>query len=262
MHEGQCSAAQTIVNKALRALMGCRQKDMSISVAAMWREFDIAPVYAMACARRARAARKFPSLKTWVATLGKYDHVGSKQRAWMAASRAWLKRFFHEKMEMEMGGDEMEEGMIMRSGGGPLDREVLEDRWKMYEKRKRWAAAEAYITRGYGETSWASVKSIPMCGRAEQVRIGQGLRLLSLCRTNGLWTAKKRAGAKFIHGRYKKLCPCCGIVGEGETVEHILMSCQRWEKERRQHMGRVFDDIKGMGLADEERGHHTAWRGK
>jgi len=145
----------------------------------------------------------------------------------MAASRAWMKRLYPEKMAT-IGAGATEEGDDMRGGGGPLDGEVLEDRWKAYERRTRWAAAAGYISKGFGETSWASVKAVPVCGRAEQVRIGQGLRLLSLCRTNGLWTAKKRAGAKFIHRKYKKLCPCCGIVGEGETVEHILMSCERW----------------------------------
>ena len=36
MHEGRCSATQTIVNKALRVRIGCRQKDTSISVARVW----------------------------------------------------------------------------------------------------------------------------------------------------------------------------------------------------------------------------------
>ena len=57
-----------------------------------------------------------------------------------------------------------------------------------------------------------------MCNiRAEQVRLGRGLCMLSQCRTNGFWTARKRSRAGLITNRSEK----------GETVEHILIECQR-----------------------------------
>ena len=136
----------------------------------------------------------------------------------------------------------------MRGGGRPLDGEVLNDRWKAYERRKQWAAAAGYISKGFGETRWASVKAVPVCGRAEQVRIGEGLRLLSLCRTNGLWTAKKRAGAKFIHSKYKKLCPCCGIVGGRDSGAYTH---ELWE------VGEG-EEAAPRGGIQRDRGHGTS----
>ena len=53
MEDSRCAKAQTIVNEALRAVMGCKRQDMTQPVAAMWRELDVAPVCAMAAARRA-----------------------------------------------------------------------------------------------------------------------------------------------------------------------------------------------------------------
>ena len=46
--------------------------------------------------------------------------------------------------------------------------------------------AEPYSSSGFGETMWASLKSVPIDGRAEEERSGQGLQLLSLCQTDGL----------------------------------------------------------------------------
>ena len=56
----------------------------------MWRELDVPPVL-MAAARRARANRKFPGLKTWIGTLGQYDRR-SRKRARVARSRVRLKQ--------------------------------------------------------------------------------------------------------------------------------------------------------------------------
>ena len=62
--------------------------------------------------------------------------------------------------------------------------------------------------------------------------------MLSLCRTRGLWTVSKRAERGIIARKYKKVCPCCNAVGGGgETVEHLLMECRKWEEERERCMG-------------------------
>jgi len=56
---------------------------------------------------------------------------------------------------------------------------------------------------------WASLKRIPVRNRPEQIRLGQGPRLLSLCGVGGSWTTVKRAKRGLITKKYLKFCPCC-----------------------------------------------------
>jgi len=60
MKVGMPRAAQTAVNEALRAVV------VTQPAAALWREASVAPVCAVAAARRAWATKKFPGLKVWV----------------------------------------------------------------------------------------------------------------------------------------------------------------------------------------------------
>jgi hypothetical protein len=248
MDDCRCSKAQLIVNEALRAIMGCKRLDMTQPVAAMWRELGVPPICAMAAARRARAIRKFPGLKTWIGTLGQYEHR-SMRRAWMAQSRVWLKKYcpdvqYRSDGETGQYDTECEDQRVETS--------VLGVRWTAYERTKKWEASGPYLDSGFAETAWASLKQIPMSSRSEQVRLGQGLRMLSLCRTKGLWTARKRAKRGAIAKKYLGICPCCSIKGgEGETVEHLLMECQRWDDERERCMGDILRRIEAMGPMEQ-----------
>jgi len=250
MNDSRCAKAQSIVNKALRAIMGCKREDMTQPMAATWRELNVAPVCAMATAKRARAIKKFPGLKTWIGTLAKYDHEGkSRKRAWIASSRMWMKKYYPEDEEIEHEGKEEESEEGKRS----IKVSVVDKRLATYERTKKGEASWDYLDDGFGDTAWASLKSIPVCDRPEQVRLGRGLCMLSLCRTGGLWTARKRAERRLIALKYMKLCPCCGVTGgEGENIEHLLMECQRWEEERQQYMGELIRGITVMGIIEQK----------
>lgn len=246
MDERRCSKAQSVVNEALRAMMGCKRKDMTQPVAAMWRELGVAPVCAVAAARRARAISKFPTLKTWIGTLGQYNHVSGK-RAWMAGSRMWVKKYCPESGRRE---ENEEEGV--GSEGKKAQPAVMNVRWEAYERTRKWKASWGYLDGGYEKTTWTSLKRVPVCDRAEQVRLGRGLCMLSLCRTRGLWTARKRAKRGLIAKKYMRLCPCCSVKGgEGETVEHLLVECQRWKDEREQYMGEMIKSIVAVGPIEQ-----------
>jgi hypothetical protein len=255
MDEARCSEAQTIVNQALRAIMGCKRRDMTQPVAAMWRELDVPPVCALAAARRARAIHKFPRLKTWIGVLGRYDHE-NKKRAWMAQSRTWLKRYCPDHAVAEVtvsdGATWWEEGLRQEEKEEKTVVSVLDMRWSAYERTQRWKAAWTYLDCGFTETAWAALKRIPVRNRWEQVRLGQGLRMVSLCRTGGFWTARKRAKRGLIARKYLKLCPCCGTRGEeGETIEHLLLECQKWKDERERCMGDLIKEITAMGPMEQ-----------
>jgi len=183
-------------------MVGCKIHDMTQPVTALWRETDVAPICAMAAERRARAIKIFPGLKTWIETLGQDNHT-SRRQAWMASSSRWLKTLENRHQRVidgEGDGGDKEEGGSSSVAGV---------RWAGYERTKQRDAASPYLDSKYGETMWASLKKIPVRNRPEQVRLGQGLRLLSLCRVGGLWTAVKRAKRGLIANKYLKICLCC-----------------------------------------------------
>ena len=119
---------------------------------------------------------------------------------------------------------------------------------------ERGGGSGVYLDSGFGETTWAPVKDITICARAEQVRMGRGRCMLSQCRTNGSWTARKRVRARLITNRkYKRTCPRCSIRGEkGETLEHLLIECQRWKGERERYMGNIVRDIMAVGPVEQK----------
>jgi hypothetical protein len=79
-----------------------------------------------------------------------------------------------------------------------------------------------------------------MVAVAEQVQLGRGLRMLSMCRMNALPTAARLAKPwerskepPPLPEKYQTECPCCGEQkSEGETVEHIIVECSRWTVQR------------------------------
>ena len=212
MNDSLCKPAQTIINQALRAIMGHKGGDMAQPCAAMWRELDVPPICAMAAARRARAIRKFPGLKTWIGTLGQYNHR-NQRRAWMARSRVWLKQNGLDGTTDDDDDDDQEQPTDNEQ---KKSRSVINQRWTDYEQKAEWKAASGvYLDSGFAETTWASLKDIMVCARAEQVRLGRGLCMLSQCRTNGFWTTRKRASMEFItNKKFKRTCHCCNIRSE------------------------------------------------
>ena len=250
-----CNKGQTIVNKALRELIGCRQRDYTIPVAALWREVQVPPVNALAAARRVRAVKKYPNLKTWIGTLGKHRHPTRNGRPWYTAARAWQKQ--HDPAEKRRREEEQRPPVSEPMETGGANREpmpsVVEVRWAEYERRKEWQeASEFYFRQQLGDTSWATIRSIPLIGRGEQVRLGKGFRILSLCRLGALWTTAKRASAKFIDAQYKRICPCCGSRG-GETILHLILQCPRWENERALWLGGLLGYVRQIEAVDVEK---------
>jgi len=241
MSKERCKPAQALVNQALRLLCGCKRSDMTVSVAAMWRELQVPPVHALASARRARALVKYPTLKTWIATVLKYPVSGQGgPSGWAAASRRWLKI-----NALEVTGE-----------GNPSPRvaykEVLRATWEKMEMAKDDSAGAPYRERGFQGTSWAAVKAIPAYARREQISLGRGLRAVSMCRLGAFYTARKLARLGLIHRRYETQCPCCGEQGEGETVEHLLLRCDKWDGQREEWLGGMLGGVPKEGREDRD----------
>lgn len=94
MREDRCKPAQTLVNKGLRLLMGCSETDNRISIGALQKELDVAPIYALAAGRRARAFKKYGSLKTWCKVLFEYPMKDEHSSAWIKQTQTWLNTYY------------------------------------------------------------------------------------------------------------------------------------------------------------------------
>ena len=68
--------------------MQCKETDMGVRTAAMWRELNIPPVHAEASARRARALVKYPNLMMWIGVLAKHS-FGSRRSIWYDGGIKW-----------------------------------------------------------------------------------------------------------------------------------------------------------------------------
>ena len=166
-------------------------------------------------------------------------------RSWMVVTKTWLKT--HGFLETE-GGDK--EDSTFNS--------VLNAEWWAAERCNRAHASAEYLKGGY--ESLSSMAVFPPLGRREQVRLGSGLRLLSLCRIGGLWTAPSLARA-FKEQQpeleiYEELCPCCGaaVIGRGEDIPHILVECERWKEQRELYLGRFIRRGIQYNVGSEELG--------
>lgn len=239
MQKTRCQGVQTFINKGLRLICGCKEMDMTVPVAALWRELQVPPVHAMASARRARAFFKYPHMKTWIASILKYPfRSGWARVGWAAASRKWLSRYANDLIDSG-NAESRTVPYHVRPGRGAY-RLVLSLTWERTERLAAWSASKPYRDRGFSETSWAAVKAIPGGARTEQVTLGRGMRAVSLCRVGSFWTSKKLARLELVHRKYKSQCPCCGEVGEGETIEHILLRCSKWAEQREEYLGDVI----------------------
>jgi hypothetical protein len=54
------------------------------------------------------------------------------------------------------------------------------------------------------------------------------------------------AVARVLDAKYKMECPFCGQVGEGETLQHLLLYCSRWQEERERYMREVLNLVVGL----------------
>jgi hypothetical protein len=178
MSEERCSKGQLVMNEAMRLIMGSKAKATNIPVAAMWRELGVPPVRAMAAARRARAWFKYPSLKTWMGVLCKKENKQPVKsggiRAWVTSTAVWLKRNKFLKADGGVAKEDPKESIY---------KWILKAEWGAADRAQTAEATQKYLSRGY--TSLSSMTAIPPLGRREQVKLGSGLRMVSLCRLGG-----------------------------------------------------------------------------
>ena len=138
MQQERCAPAQTLLNKTLRSVAGGKAGDSSMPNGALWREVCIAPVYALASARRARALKKFPTLRTWIAVFMR-TNPRFRRRTWITGSLTWMRRLHRAQL-----AESVTVKVAMK--------QVMADSWARLEATRALRASRRYGKRG--EHQW------------------------------------------------------------------------------------------------------------
>ena len=231
MRASLLTSMQAVLNQALRPLAGASAK-ATISSTALWREVGIAPVHALAAARKARVLRKCPSLSTWAGRLALHP-ARSRRRTWLSGGAAWLNRFGHRlAVEGPGGADALHESVraVAQRGGWQhvqssrsLARFVSHAVWRRMDAKQQTASGARYMSAGYVGFNERDDGRRPA--------LASGFAQIRKMRVGGFHTGVRLARRGLIDPRYRRECPCCRRPRR-ETLFHLFFRCSAWAEAR------------------------------
>lgn len=167
---------------------------------------------------------------------------GTRSWTWWGGTKIWLLRFAPQYLALEGGRREPGTGEAIRAGGCfdhsvKAAKSLLRERLHRNLSSEREATTTESLYRVYRfEKSRTQWKRLAL----SHVELSRGFTLFSRARLRSLWTSRQMSYAGLLGGRYRHECPLCGQSGEhdmGETLTHILTSCEAWEDERQSEAG-------------------------
>lgn len=216
MSQKRAEGAEKVLSRACKSLLRLSAKSSLVSPAALGLEFNVAPITALVCAARTRALLKFPRLRSTISLL-LANVPKCKKRTWVTGSLMWLKRFCPGALG---------EGLHAEDGARVVKTAV----WRRWVVAKGGRTARRFRDRGMVTSN---------CYLSVGTRLPQfanALQWLCRFRLGAFWTAHRLAVIKYLPPRYLTVCPCCeGVLAKGESIEHLLVDCPRWESLRRDY---------------------------
>lgn len=235
----QCYAVkpQMLLNQVTRWLVGAKATSTAVPLGAVQRELDLPTIEALAAARRARLFNKAKEggLKTVLNDLVARPDRRRGGDTWVKGSQRWLKRFqLFDRVD----------DVVRQVVSNVWMRSLTTKRYSNATAAKDYVASEFEVTNNYKRLA----ERLPQLAR--------GLQALTAMRIGSLWTGHKFVVAGLLPARFRNKCPLCQRrVNGGETIDHLLVDCVKWNPVRIRRMNdlilkanRVVD--RGMGVGN------------
>jgi hypothetical protein len=213
MNTSLCTRLQSIVDSACRSMV---KGGASTCLHRMRTELKVPTVSQLAAEKRARAWGKYPSLRTWIATLISRPKV-CRRATWVSGTSRWMKTY------LEIGE------------GDSVKRRVLNTFTRREEKRDRSKVS-----------AW--VRALSLDNTTPWVRLGMtypelagGLLAIGRLRMGIFPFAGRLAKAGLLSSNLRGFCPSCPLEVP-ENVEHIVLTCPGYETVRQQY---IWPEIPG-----------------
>ncbi len=221
MQQPRCRWGQAVLSQALRLMAGIGVKSSRTSSDTLSLEFDIHPLAVTTAAARTRALWKFPCLRTYIADLARAPMV-SRKRTWVSGTLSWLSRYYNDVFD--------------KTSPASASRFVKSNMLKKCMDKATGVTVTRYLECDF--KSSAKYQSYAYKYHA----FCKGIWWLTRLRVNAFWTAKAFHRILWLPDLYRNRCPFCNEVGEGETIEHFLVSCSAWAGDRRECLGELLDE--------------------
>jgi hypothetical protein len=223
MHQERCVPHQKVANDAFRMLIGASPRFRSICRFSLQREVSLAPIHALASARRLRLLQKLPILATWGALLR--DSPAPKvSHSWILQGIRWLKSH----------GTRSRLATAWQDLDPPFLRDSL---WDTLDSHDRTRSFDTYRSLRFGESSAELLRS------GLWIRYPQGARALLRMRTGSFVTAQMLARFHYLPSEYLTTCPFCSL-SEPETLAHLFIRCTAWSRIRATYLRCLSDAFR------------------
>ncbi len=252
MNRALTDSMQTLVNTALKAITGIRARRSAVPSAALWQEFRLAPICALAAGRRARAYRKCFELRTTIGTIIA-NPLRSRGWTWSSGTSRWIERYCAKYF------DEVRRNQRTRSPWQELSPHQLRDlvqacitlrerKIRSDPTRATGPATNDYFQLGFHNNPLTVARVF--CHPRDHAGIAAVIR----CRLGVFPLAPRLVEWRRLPDRYSTECPFCGR-DQPETMLHLLVECRAWRRVRR------ATGLDGtLGSIDLLRRQYERWR--
>jgi hypothetical protein len=233
MNRDLTASMQTLLNKALKGIVRIYGGPSTVPSAALWAEFRIPPICALAAGRRARAFRKCFQLKTHIGQIIQ-EPLRSRCWTWSSGTVRWIKRYCAKYFDAVAGRIGVPHPHQWEQLAPLQLRDLVQASITLREQEIRRAPSRstgpATITYfGGGYAGQALTKGRVNCKPVDHPGIGLVLR----CRLGSYPTAPLLVEAKRLPPRFRNFCPFCERQ-EPETLFHMFFKCRAFRRQRRQ----------------------------
>lgn len=226
MNTSRCKKTQAVLDQILRVILGVPKNTCKYT---LWQEAGMTPLWIMRAAQRARAYTKWGESRTYIADL---IRARGGAAGWAATSRSWLTR---QKIN------------VQNTTGPKVFREVKRVLLQKMSKktlaggkyqREKLSKSSKYLRNGKATLKWPQ----------------HILRNVAKMRMGCFATGKRLVQFGHHKPKYMKQCFCCDRDGGPETLAHMLLECECWNKERREHLGPLLETKESLQLLDTPEG--------
>jgi len=240
-NSSRLSSQQTWLNSQIRLIAGHRPAS-KVQVKLLSHELGLAPLHALASARRVRAYAKYRYSNTIVSDLMSDVELGlrdqHRQLTWMTGVEFWLKRALPANKQDLLDDENCTPRQVYWV--------VLEELTSadLLKNPQSLGAARYYV--------YEFARTRTRMYRAWSPLVCKWLKYVIQLRASSLVCAPVFAHAGYIDGRWTHQCPCC-LQQVPESVVHFLVECPCWDIERSILVGRVDRLLRGSVCTSVDR---------